>query len=104
LKVLIIAETGKAADIDRGVLAEFGEVTYKQPDTKLAEGVRIIECGTEPDWAWPDFTVVYGLCNIGRHHANVIIPTSADINSELPGIIRDQAEAIVEEEEGTEVS
>jgi len=47
------------------------------------EGIAIFDCGKEPDYAWPDNTIVVGQCELGRHHADLEINETEDASSRI---------------------
>lgn len=80
------------AGLDPDFLESMTNLEVKQnsyPD----DGLAIIDCGKDVDWAWPDFTIVVGPCIIGRHHADMTIDLADDVNSQVADTLLSMADA-----------
>jgi len=65
------------------------------------EGIAVFDCGKEPDWSWADNTIVVGLCELGRHHADLTIGKTEDATSQIISTLSILAESNPDEEGGT---
>lgn len=62
------------------------EPTYKNqmpPPGETREGWVFMQCGKEPDWSWPDYTIVIGTCETGRHEITEHVLATEDIKTHL---------------------
>jgi len=66
------------------------------------QGIAVFDCGKEPDWSWPDYTIVVGKCEIGRHHFDLQIGPGQDATSELIATISTLEDSMAPEEVSSE--
>jgi hypothetical protein len=81
VRILIIREIGVKLDnelISRALKEKVVNNSYPEPG-----GIAVFECGTEPNWKWPDTTIVVGQCDIQRNRADMSISANENIESEL---------------------
>jgi hypothetical protein len=81
VRVLIIREIGIKLNnelIARALKEQVVNNSYPEPG-----GIAVFECGKEPNWSWPDTTIVVGQCDIQRNRADMTISANENIESEL---------------------
>jgi hypothetical protein len=81
VKGLVIEGEGIEVDIDSIVQATGVEVT--RDANTFENGLLIMKCGSEIDYAIADYVIVIGDCNTGRAHVDISIGPSEDYNGKL---------------------
>jgi hypothetical protein len=92
MKVLVILAPDANLDKDtvNQMLNEEGYINT----TPSGDGIAYYDCGKEPDWSWPDYTVVIGDCNIGRHHVDLSLPSDEEATSDLVDTLQTISESL----------
>lgn len=81
MQVLVIL--GSNAAVDKTTVANtIGEELYTNTIPK-GDGIAFFDCGKEPDWSWPEYVVVVGQCNVGRHHVDLSLPSDEETTSDI---------------------
>jgi hypothetical protein len=81
LRALVIL--GPATDIEDGLLTSALKVEITRNRYPKEEGVAIFNCGKEPNYEWPDYIIVVGQCEMGRHHFDLQIGKTEDATSKI---------------------
>jgi len=68
------------------------------------EGIAVFDCGKEPDWSWADSTIVVGKCELGRHHADLVIGETDDATSRIIETLSVLAESNPAEQGGSAIA
>lgn len=81
MRALLLVGPGVALNLDllrQGLKEDVTKNSYPKE-----EGIAVFDCGREPDWAWAEYTIVAGECEIGRHHFDLKIGKAEDIASQV---------------------
>jgi len=81
VRALVIV--GPGSMVESQLLSTALKVEVKANSYPAEEGVAIFDCGKEPNYDWPDYTIVVGQCETGRHHFDLQIPKGEDATSKI---------------------
>jgi hypothetical protein len=81
MRALIIL--GPESDIEDALITNALKVEVTRNRYPTDEGIAVFNCGKEPNYDWPDYTIVVGQCEIGRHHFDLQIGKSEDASSKI---------------------
>lgn len=95
MRVLVLA--GRDVDLSAQTLGsiDIDVMVNSYPE----QGVAIIEQGNEPDWSWPDYTIVVGTYELGRHKADVVISDTDYIAALVQAVSSILDSMVVDEED-----
>jgi len=100
MKALVIL--GPGTGIESALIANALKVEVVQNRYPSEEGIAVFDCGREPNYEWPDYTIVVGQCEIGRHHFDLQIPKTEDATSRIIETLSILEDSDVVEEGGSD--
>lgn len=87
MRMLVILGIDAPKDIDtEGIADATSENVYKNtmpPPGEVREGWVFMDADKEPDWSWPDYSIVVGTAETGRHEVTERILSTEDIRTHL---------------------
>lgn len=85
MRILVIIGADTKITVDKQAIADatLEKFWVNTMPPNQEEGWVFMDCGKEPDWNWPDYVIVIGTCETGRHEVTEHIQSTEDIKSHL---------------------